>query len=115
VHETAAAHAAQSPLHIAAPTAPEATSNVPEPQVFKRGQFTFNRRFIETKFPGFFGIARREADKEMILVIKTSRGTQTATRISRIAANDMHVETPHGEVQVPFADIQEVTLKHKDA
>ena len=25
----------------------------PEPQVFQRGQFTFNRRFLETKFSGF--------------------------------------------------------------
>jgi len=118
VHETAAAHAAaQSPLHTVSAPAPEATSgsNIPDPQVFKRGQFTFNRRFIETKFASFFGIARREVDKEMVLVIKAGRTTVTATRISRIAASDMHVETQQGEIQIPFADIQEVILKHKDS
>ena len=115
VHETAAAHeAAHSALHLAAAT-PAPASAVPEAQSFKRGQFTFNRRFIETRFPGFFGLARREADKEMILVVKTPRSTATATRISRIAANDMHIETSHGEVQIPFAEIQEIILKHKDA
>ena len=115
VHETAAAHAAaHTTLHTAAP-APDAAAAVPEPQVFKRGQFTFNRRFIETKFASFFGIARREADKEMVLIIKAGRHTVTATRISRIAANDLHVETANGEVQVSFADIQEITLKHKDS
>ena len=100
-------------MHLAA-AAPSETPTHPEPQVFKRGQFTFNRRFIETKFAGFFGIARREGDKDMILLIKTSRAHLTATRISRIAANDMHVESTQGEVQVAFADIQEITLKHKD-
>jgi hypothetical protein len=114
VHETAAAHEAQVALSLAA-AAPVETPAHPEPQVFKRGQFTFNRRFIETKFPGFFGIARRETDKEMVLLIKTSRGQHTAHRISRIAANDMHVESTQGEVQVAFADIQEITLRHKDA
>jgi len=115
VHETATAHeAAQSPLHMVADAPPAATA-LPEPQHFKRGQFTFNRRFIETKFAAFFGIARREADKDMILVIKAGRGTATASRISRIATNDMHVETANGEIQIAFADIQEITLKHKDS
>ena len=119
VHESTTAHAAahsagQSTLHTVAPATPEAATGLPDPQVFKRGQFTFNRRFIETKFASFFGIARREVDKDMVLVIK-ARGTVTATRISRIASNDMHVETHQGEIQIAFADIQEVTLKHKDS
>jgi hypothetical protein len=120
VHETAAAHqaaqsTAQTTLHTVAPSTSESTPNLPEPQVFKRGQFTFNRRFIETKFASFFGIARREADKEMVLVIKAGRHTVTASRITRIAANDMHVETQQGEIQIGFADVQEIVLKHKDS
>lgn len=117
VHENASAHEAAQPGHAAlhtVATAPEASS-VPEAQVFKRGQFTFNRRFIETKFPGFFGITRREADKDLILVIKTPRSTLTATRITRMAANEMYVETSQGEVAVIFGDIQEITIKHKDS
>ena len=106
-----------SSLHIAHAEARAAA--LPEAQVFKRGQFTFNRRFIETKFSGFFGIVRREAEKDMILLIKSARNELVVNRISRIAANDMHVEVRKGaatsEVQIPFGEIQEIHLKHKDA
>ena len=98
--------------------APQKTA-LPEPTIFKRGQFTFNRRFFETKFPGFFGVVKRDADRDMVLVVKSARGNYTADRITRIAANDLHLQVPHGpaseEVMVPFQDIQEITLKHKDA
>jgi hypothetical protein len=40
-------------------------------------------------------------------------------RISRIAANDIHLTVQKGpvseEVMVPFTEIQEIQLKHKDA
>lgn len=97
----------------------EAKSTLPEPITYQRGQFTFNRRFFETKFPGFFGVVRREAEKDMVLVIKSSRGEYIAQRISRIAANDLHVQIQRGatteEVMVPFQEIKELCLKHKDA
>jgi hypothetical protein len=96
-----------------------AKAAAPDKQVFQRGQFTFNRRFIETRFSGFFGVVRRDADKDMVLVVKSARGEHIATRISRIAANDMHVEVHKGgaseEVMIPFGDIKEIQLKHKDA
>jgi hypothetical protein len=104
-------------LHIAH-SASEAQSH-PEPQIFQRGQFTFNRRFFETKFSGFFGVTRRAAEKDLVLVVKATKGQFVAERISRIAANDVHLEVVQGaarqEVLVPFADIQEIQLKHKDA
>lgn len=104
--------AGQAPGHAAPPDRPQT-------QVFKRGQFTFNRRFIETKFAAFFGAVRRGADKEMVLVVKSMRGEYIATRISRIAANDMHLDVQKGsatqEVQIPFAEIQEMQIKHQDA
>jgi hypothetical protein len=88
-------------------------------QVFQRGQFTFNRRFLETKFSGFFGVARRPAEKDLLLLVKTTRGEFTAQRITRIASNEMHIETTVGgavqEIMVPFAEIQEIKLKQKDA
>lgn len=91
---------------------------VPQTQVFARGQFTFNKRFFETKFPGFFGLVRRDAEKDLVLVVKTPRGEHLAHRITRIAAGDMHVEVHKGsakqEVAVTFGEIQEVQLKHKD-
>ncbi len=96
----------------AQPALPASTS-------FKRGQFTFNRRFFETKFPGFFGVVRRDADRDMVLLIKSARGQYIGQRISRIAANDLHLQVEQGgasqEVMIPFQDIQEITLKHKDA
>lgn len=105
-------------LSLARPQAAPASA-APAPQVFQRGQFTFNRRFIETKFVGFFGIVRRDADKDMVMQIKSGRGEFTANRITRIAANDMHVEVRKGattsEVSIAFAEIQEIRLKHKDA
>jgi hypothetical protein len=86
---------------------------------YQRGQFTFNRRFFETKFPGFFGVIRRDADRDMVLVIKSSRGEYVGQRISRIAANDLHLQVQRGhaseEIMIPFVEIQEIKLKHKDA
>ena len=86
---------------------------------YQRGQFTFNRRFIETKFPGFFGVIRRDADRDMVLVVKCSRGEYIGQRISRIAANDLHLQVQRGhateEIMIPFVEIQQIKLKHKDA
>jgi hypothetical protein len=96
----------------AAPALPPATT-------FQRGQFTFNRRFFETKFPGFFGVVRRDAERDMVLAIKSSRGHYVGDRISRIASNDLHLQVQRGnaseEVMIPFQEIQEIQLKHKDA
>jgi hypothetical protein len=105
-------------VHIA-PAGWQAATSIPETQVFQRGQFTFNRRFIETKFSSFFGITRHGADKEMLLLVKTPRGQYKVERITRIAANDVHFEVLSGaarqEVMVPFGEIQEIQLKHKNA
>jgi hypothetical protein len=106
-------------VHVATPTGWQATAQLPDTQVFQRGQFTFNRRFFETKFSGFFGMTRHGANKDMVLVVKTARSQHIVERISRIAANDVHLEVvaggAHQEVMVPFGEIQEIQLKHKDA
>ena len=116
--EAPAASGAGEPAQ-AAPSGWHAAVSLPETQVFQRGQFTFNRRFFETKFSGFFGLARHGASKDMVLVIKTPRAQHVAERISRISANEAHFEVVIGaarqEVMVPFGEIQEVQLKHKDA
>jgi len=89
------------------------------PQVFQRGQFTFNRRFFETKFSGFFSMIRRDSEKNLVLIVKTGRAQFIVERITRIANNDMHVEVAHGpvkqEAMVAFADITEVQLNPKTA
>jgi hypothetical protein len=97
--------------------APAAGSGAP--QIFQRGQFTFNRRFFETKFSGFFSMIRRESEKNLVLTVKTGRALFVVERITRIATNEMHVEVAQGaakqEVMVPFAEIVEVQLKPKGA
>jgi hypothetical protein len=55
----------------------------------------------------------------MVVVFKTHRGQYTGQRITRIAANDLHLEVHHGgaseEIMIPFTEIKEIILKHKDA
>jgi hypothetical protein len=108
-------------IHIVAASwqPPGTSSGAPPAQVFQRGQFTFNRRFFETKFPGFFSVVRRDIDKDMVLIVKTMRGEFAVQRIVRIAQDDVHFQITKGdasyEEMVPFAEIQEIQLKHKDA
>ena len=114
--------AAPGGLHIShasdAETAP-AGGALPATQIFQRGAYTFNRRFLETKFAGFFGVVRRDAEKDMVLIIKAARGEYHGTRISRISANDLHLQVVKGsaseEVLIPFTEIKEIQIKHKDA
>jgi hypothetical protein len=92
---------------------------IPPTVTFQRGQFTFNRRFFETKFPGFFAVVRRDVDRDMVLLIKSARGQYIGQRIARIAANEIHLQVQHGpaseEVMIPFTEIQEIQIKHKNA
>jgi hypothetical protein len=107
-------HIVDASWHAAAPAA--APSEV---QTFQRGQFTFNRRFFETKFSGYFAVIRREAEKNTVLTVKTGRAQYVVERITRIATNEMHVDVGlsavKNEIMVPFADIVEVQLKPKGA
>jgi hypothetical protein len=88
-------------------------------QIFKRGQFTFNRRFIETKFAGFFSEPRSGADANLILIVKTAGGELIVERITRIDTGTLHLEITAGgarrEVMVPFTDIQEIQLQPQAA
>jgi len=92
---------------------------LPPTKTFARGQFTFNRRFFETQLTPFFAMTRPEADKDKVLTFKTSRGTYIVQRISRISANELYLQVQKGhaseDVMIPFVEIQEVELKHKDA
>jgi hypothetical protein len=116
VTDQAAAEAAEAATQAAAaPAGPV----LPPTKTFARGQFTFNRRFFETQLAGYFAMSRPEADREMVLTIKANRGTYIAQRISRISPNEVYLQVQKGhaseEVIIPFVEIQEVQLKHKDA
>jgi hypothetical protein len=100
-----------------APPAPAAPA-LPEPIVFQRGEFSFNRRFFETKFAGFFRVIPSEAEKNLVLVIKASRGEFVGSRISRITPNEVYLQVVNNnasaEEMIPFAEIAEVQILHKD-
>ncbi len=83
--------------------------------VFKRGDTTFNRRFFETQFSPFFRMVPGEAERDLVLVFKTGKHEFVGKRISRIAANDLHLQLLiGGEAQIAFGDIGEVKVRHKD-
>ncbi len=107
-----------APAAAAVPAAP-AGPVLPPTKTYMRGQYTFNRRFFETQMPGYFAMVRSEADKDMLLTIKSTRGTHVAHRISRISGNELYLQVQKGnaseDVIIPFVEIQEVQLKHKDA
>jgi hypothetical protein len=84
-------------------------------QTYKRGEFTFNRRFMETKFASFFRIVQSEADKDLVLIVRGPKEDYIAKRISRISSTEMHLQLLRGvEVSVPFSDITEIQIRHKD-
>jgi hypothetical protein len=86
----------------------------PQPQIFARGKFTFNKRFMETKFAGFIGEPKGDA-KNFTMEVKTLKAQLAVERIMQIAANEAIFETSDGQVTVPFTDIQEVKLNPKPA
>lgn len=87
----------------------------PETQVFARGKFTFNKRFIETKFAGFIGTHKGDALK-YTMEARTPKQQFGVERIMLVSATEVIFETvQHGQVTVPLADIQEIKLIPKPA
>ena len=97
---------------------PEAAP-LPAPIVFARGDYSFNRRFFETKFPGFFRAIRAEAEKDLVLFFKTSRGEFVGRRITNITPNELYLQVFNKDVtadeMIPFMEVMEVQIRHKDA
>ena len=86
----------------------------PQSQVFSRGKFTLNKRFIETKFAGFIGEPKGDA-KNFNLEIRTLKEAIPVECIKQVGASEAIVETPTGQVTVGFADILEFKLIPKPA
>ena len=108
---------AHSSLHLAGTAAPAAPS-LPEPVIFRRGEFSFNRRFFETKLAGFFRLVPSEADKDMVVYIKASRGEFTGRRIVRITPSELFLQVFNNNAtadeMIPFTEVLEVQVRHKD-
>lgn len=84
-------------------------------QTFKRSDTTFNRRFFETTFSGFFRVVPSEDVKDLVMVFKTAKNEIVGKRVTRITGNEMHVMLQvGGEVPVAFGEISEVRVRHKD-
>jgi hypothetical protein len=92
---------------------------VEQPIVYPRGQFTFNRRFFETKFAGFLKMVPGEAERDKVIFIKSARGEYTGHRFSKVEPNEVYLQVRKGaateDVMIPFSEIYEVHIKHKDA
>jgi hypothetical protein len=83
------------------------------PEVFSRGKFTFNKRFFETKFSGFFGMVRNDENKAKVLIVKSTKGEFVVERITRITPGDLYIQATGviGETVLHFGEITEVILK----
>jgi hypothetical protein len=91
---------------------------LPEPIIYRRGDFSFNRRFFETKLAGFFKLVPSEADKDLVLRIKSGRGEFTGRRITRTTPTELYLQVFKGDVtadeMIPFEEVLEVQVLHKD-
>jgi hypothetical protein len=94
---------------VSASWQPSQEEKKPQPQVFARGKFTLNRRFIETKFASFVGEPKGEA-KSFSMEIKTLKDTIAVESIKLVGPTELILETPTGQVTVPFSDIMEFKL-----
>lgn len=91
----------------------EEEAKKPQAQIFARGKFTFNKRFVETKFAGYIGVPKDDAFKNT-MELKTSKGQFTVERIAQVEATEVIFETVQsGQITVPLADIQEIKLVPK--
>lgn len=94
---------------------------LPETKVFKRGQFNLNRRFVESKFAGFFRAVPGENEKDMILVVKAAQGEFISNRILKATNTEVTFAVHKGDGDafmdkvIPLNDLLEITLKHKDS
>jgi hypothetical protein len=103
-------------LSLAATEKAGAPAGPPPTKTYAKGEYTFNRRFFETQFPGFFRVVPSEAEKDLVLSLKAGRNEYVGKRITRISMNELHLQLlSGGEVSVAFADVSQVQVRHKDA
>lgn len=100
---------AASWMPSAEPAAP--TPAKPQTVSFQRGKFTFNKRFIETKFSAF----AKGAEGDTVMVIMTLKDKFVVQRLGQIGANDLQIICADSEATVTYGEIQEIQIKPKDA
>ena len=107
--EKVAMHGAPTEIEVEAEAIAAAVKQA-QAQVFARGKFTFNKRFIETKFAGFVGEPKGDGLK-FTMTLKTTKEVFSVERIAQVGAGDALLETKErGQVTVAFTEIQEIKL-----
>jgi hypothetical protein len=68
--------------------------------------------------PGFLRMIPSEAEKDMLLLVKSSRGEYTASRITRLTPNEIYLHVAKSgasnDVMIPYTELAEVQIRHKD-
>jgi hypothetical protein len=83
------------------------------PRTFRKGEFTFNRRFFESQFEGFLPSASPEAAAGLVMEITSGTGTVVSNKINRMNATEVIVEAASGgEAHMEYGSILEITLRH---
>lgn len=95
-------------------------AQIPATQVFKRGEVAINRRFIETKFAPFFRVILGDNEKDLRLVVKSTKGEFIGNRVSKVTQTDLSLQITNDagasiEETFPITDIFEIQIRHKDA
>ena len=81
---------------------------------YKRGEVSFDRRFFETKFAGFFRTNLAEPEKSYSIIVRAGSKELVAARISRISFNEVQFQlVKGGEGGFDFSEISEVLLRKK--
>ena len=113
--EHAEAPAAEAEAEAAAPPPPPPAAKLPS---YKRGEFTINRRFIETKLSSFLKVVPSEAEKGLVCVMKTARGEFVGRRITKITPGDITLaigdENAYYDQLITYNDILEIEIRHKE-
>ncbi len=109
----AAAHKTPEEIQIAEASWKPQAEKKPEAQIFTRGKFTFNKRFVETRFGDFTGTATGPLAQKFSMEVRTMKDQLAIVSISQIGQNEIVFETAAGPVTVPLSDIQEVKLNPK--
>lgn len=103
----------------ASPAQESAKAAAPETVIYPRGQFTFNRRFFETKFAGFLKMVPGEAERDKVIYVKSARGEYIGHRLSKVELNEVYLQIRKGhateDVMIPYSEIFEVQIKPRDA
>ena len=85
-----------------------------KPQSWARGDTRFDRSFFQNNFPNYFKTVLGEAERGLVLALKTGKREYIGQRIKRISGSDIHMELLNGKEQkISFSEIGTIELRPK--